>query len=79
MEDTEETAEQNRAVWVQEGEEGGDGEGAGEGDEQGEEGEEGGEGPSEPPASRKRPLEVVHDDEEELDDEVKKRLAALRG
>lgn len=72
MEDTEETAAENRAVWVQVGaenegeqDEGAAGVAAGE-EEQA--------GPSAP--SRKRALE---DDEDELDDDVKKRLAALRG
>jgi bud site selection protein 31 len=65
MEDTEETAAENRAVWVQVGAEG-------EEEEQEKDGEaqEGQAGPS-----RKRALE---EDEDELDDDVKKRLAALR-
>lgn len=81
--DTKETAEQNRAVWVQEGaeeeEQGQPGEGTAEGD--GEDAPTDGEGggPSAAPGSRKRPLEVVDDDDDELDDAVKKRLAALRG
>jgi bud site selection protein 31 len=67
MEDTEETAAENRAVWVQVG---------AEGEEQGEQGDgAGGEEKGQAGPSRKRPLE---DDEDELDDEVKKRLAALR-
>lgn len=81
-EDTEEDAEQNRAIWAQEGEEEGavgpgpavgpvsenaGGGGGGQGDDTG------------PSAGRKRPLEAVQDDEDELDDDVKKRLAALRG
>jgi len=77
MEDTEETARDNRAVWVQVGaetEDGqqDDGDGAAAGEREVEE-EEDQAGPSAP--SRKRPLE---DDEDELDDDVKKRLAALR-
>lgn len=67
MDDTKETAEQNRAVWAQEGEEQGHDEGQTEG----------------APVSRKRAFEVVQgnggdDDEDDLEDEVKKRLAALR-
>ena len=71
-----ETAEQNRAVWVQEGVE----------DEEDGGGDDKNEGEGEDPqvaaaaASRKRPLEVaaIQDDEDELEDDVKKRLAALR-
>ena len=78
MEDTEETAAENRAVWVQVGvddQEQGEGAaaGAGAGEAQKEDDDEQQAGPS---GSRKRPLE---DEEDELDDVVKKRLAALRG
>lgn len=68
-EDTEEVAEQNRAVWTQEG---------AEEEEQQEEDEA---GPSIPQASRKRPIEDVapaDNNEDELDDDVKRRLAALK-
>ncbi|KAI7842232.1 hypothetical protein COHA_004145 [Chlorella ohadii] len=61
LEETEETAEQNRAVW-----------GQGEEPEQQQRQQYGGDaGPS-----RKRQLE---EDEEDMDDEVKRRLAALKG
>jgi bud site selection protein 31 len=78
IEDTEETAEENRAVWVQVGAgnedtQQGDGEGAVAVEERHVEEEE--EQAGAPVPSRKRPLE---DDEDELDDDVKKRLAALR-
>lgn len=74
-----ETAEDNRAVWVQVGaeDEGQEPEGPAGTAARAEAGD--GEGPSAPPASRKRPLEAVQDDEDELEDDVKKRLAALRG
>jgi bud site selection protein 31 len=83
MEDTEETAAENRAVWVQVGadgegedgqEEGAVGAAAGAGAEG--DAQEGEEEEEQPVPSRKRPLE---DDEDELDDDVKKRLAGLRG
>jgi bud site selection protein 31 len=72
LEDTEETAEQNRAVWGQGEEEAQPGvpPQAGGGEQQ-QQGEHDGAGPS-----RKRPYE---EDEDEIDDEVKKRLEALRG
>ncbi|PSC71064.1 G10 family [Micractinium conductrix] len=59
LEETDETAEQNRAVW-----------GQGEEPEQQQQYDDG------PGPSRKRPLD---EDEEGMDDEVKKRLAALKG
>ena len=72
MEDsTEEQAEGNRAVWVQQGQE-----------EEGEEEGGGGGAASAGGQSRKRPHEAVagvQSDEDELEDDVKKRLAALRG
>ena len=72
-EDAGESAEQNRAVWVQEGEEGDEpGPPAGEGGD-------GAEGEGAAGGSQKRPLEPAEDDEDELEDDVKKRLAALRG
>ena len=87
MDDTTETAEQNRAVWTEE-----QMEDAGQDDEErnyGPEAEEGGEGEEGPLAKRHRRLNPEQgyepnpdgedDDEEELDDEVKARLAALRG
>ena len=61
--DSTETKKDNRAVWVQEGEE--------EEEEEVHEGQQ-----QEGPASRKRPLENT--EEEELDPEVKKRLEMLK-
>jgi bud site selection protein 31 len=85
MDDTTEAAEQNRAVWTEEQD-------AGQDDEErndGPEAEEGGEGEGAPQAKRHRALNPEQsyepnpngedDNEDELDDEVKARLAALRG
>ena len=75
MDDTaEETAEENRAVWAQVGAEDEGQEPAGEVDAGGD-----GEGVVGPNGSRKRPISAVQDDEDDLEDDVKKRLAALRG